>query len=141
MWGTYLAHKRPEWFAGFILAGSYPLWKDPESSCKCAKQLVQTKVPVSFLFSERDWSCNPNSHPAFFAWILSNDFGPSDGQKAETFQVFETQHSHEYLENVLIGDFKDDAGTDCVTDRKLFEKVWSAVFDGISDKMHSIQIE
>ena len=138
MWGSYFAHEWPQWFAGFVLAGGYPLWKDAASSAKCARQLVsETKVPVSFLFSEKDWACNPKSHPGYFGWILTADVGPGPAQKSPTFQVFATEHTHEYLENVLIGDFLESDDTD----RSLFEQVWFSVFGGISDRMQSIQIE
>ena len=137
MWGGYLAHKRPDWFAGFVLAGSYPLWTDVQSSTKSARQLVETKVPVSFLFSEKDWACNPESNPAYFAWILTADVGTESAQKSPAFHVFATEHTHEYLENVFVGRLPI-AGE---TDRVLFEQIWSSVFGGISDRLQSIQIE
>jgi hypothetical protein len=139
MWGSYLAHKWPSWFAGFLLAAAYPLWKDPESSSKCAKQLVKCKVPITFLYSEKDSCCNPQSHPAYFQWILTADVGPGPAQKSPTFQVFATEYSHEYLENVIIADFRiEEAGA---AETTLFENIWASVFGGISDRMHAIQIE
>ena len=97
MWGSYLAHKWPSWFAGFVLAGSYPLWKDEGSCRKCSKQLVPTQVPVAFVFSEKDWACNPQSHPAYFSWILTSDVGARFCQKSDKFIVYATEYSHDYV--------------------------------------------
>ena len=104
---------------------------------KASRQLVSTKVPVAFLFSEEDWCCNPDTHHGYFAWILTSNVGPEIGKKSPTFQVFANKHEHDYLENVLTGTITnaDDA------DAGVFEAMWSSVFGGLSSRMQSIQIE
>ena len=115
MWGSYLAHKHPEWFQGFVLAGVYPLWKDVGAQAKCARQLAQTRCPVSILHSLKDEHCNPVTHSCYWEQILLAQDGLNYGDRSPTVKVWTTADTHERLESILLGD----------AESQVFKAVWT----------------
>ena len=102
-------------FQGFVLAGVYPLWKDVGAQAKCARQLAQTRCPVSILHSFKDEHCNPVTHSCYWEQILLAHDGLNYGGRSPNFKVWTTADTHERLESILLGDAESE----------VFKAIWT----------------
>ena len=122
MWGSYVAHKHPEWFRGFLLVGGYPLYTAEASQMKCAQQLMQSHARIAVLHSTDDVHSNPRIHNMYWTPLLNADFGFSLGQKSSRCNVYSLKAiSHDEL-NIFCRGVGDASA--------LFKNMWAFVAQG-----------
>ena len=89
MWGSYVAHKHPQWFNGFLLVDVYPVWFGERDMKKAAQQLIQTcNAQVAVVHSLSDEHSNPRMHPGYWQYILTPLAGDKLGQRSKSVKVW-----------------------------------------------------
>ena len=86
MWGSYLLHRHPEWFAGALLCGGYPLKNDDFSAQKAARQLLQCTCKVVIVNGANDEFSNIGllGHQVYWSTIYYALQGYNFGERAPT---------------------------------------------------------